>query len=132
MTRQAYRFCLIAATLLLFLAGAFDGLTETLLHHYPAFSNLLPNADPYWWNPELSWPNKGDNFLTRTLLVWTTDAYHFTRFAARVLLAAGVGAFAITSPLPFSRVWWQWAVVFGSGMLVAWLIGFYLVWALVF
>lgn len=127
-----YKILPFFAALSLATASASDALVETLLHHYPAFSARFPGADPYWWNPALSWPNKGDGLLSRTVLVWTTDAYHCFRFAARVLLVLGAGVFALTSPLPFSSVWWRWAALVGVAMATAWLVGFYAVYAWIF
>lgn len=126
-----YILLLAFAALAIAIAAAADGLVETLLHHYPAFAARFP-ANPYWWNPALSWPNKGSGFLSRTLLVWTTDAYHCFRFASRVLLVLGTGMFALTSPLPFSRIWWKWAALVAVAMAAAWLVGFYAVYSWIF
>lgn len=132
MTTRDYKTLLIFAAACVFVAAASDGLTETLLHHYPTFSSRFPGANPYWWNPALSWENKGDNFLTRTLLAWMTDAYHFTRFLSRVLLASGFLLFGMTSPLPFSLTWWRWFLIFGPALIGAWLLGFYLSYSVLF
>lgn len=129
MSIYRYKILLLSAAICTAFAAAADGLLETLLHHYPAFSARFPGADPYWWNPALSWPNKGDGFLSRTLLVWATDAYHCLRLLSRVLLVAGAMLFALTSPLPFSRTWWKWAALVAVAMVAAWLVGFYAAYA---
>jgi len=132
MTTRDYKTLLILAAACILVAAISDGLTETLLHHYSAFSDRFPGANPYWWNPALSWGNKGDNFLTRTLLAWMTDAYHFTRFVSRLLLASGFLLFGLTSPLPFSLTWWRWFLIFGSALVGVWLVGFYLSYSVLF
>ena len=96
--KSSYIISLVFFSALLILSGMMDGLTETLQHHYTAFSARFPGADPYWWNPALSWENKGAGFLNRTILVIFSDAYHLLRFLSRVLLASALFGFGYRSP----------------------------------
>ncbi len=132
MALRNYKALLLVALGLVFLAAAADGLIETLLHHYPAFTSRFPSTNPYWWNPALSWENKGDGLLTRTALAMVTDAYHCFRFVSRALLAASCILLGLASPKPFSWVWWRvWVPTLAAAML-AWSAGFYLVWDWIF
>jgi len=69
----------------MFLAGALNGVNQDLLFHYYEFQNTFPNANPQFWNPDLSWRNKymngdpaqGEAFLgSSTIFVAATDGYH--------------------------------------------------------
>lgn len=69
----------------MFLAGAFNGVSQDLLFHYNEFETTFPNTNPQFWNPEISWVNKyknGDPLQgarfpgSTTILVGTTDGYH--------------------------------------------------------
>lgn len=76
----------------MFLAGASEGLNETLLHHYSSFEKKLPGADPQYWNPEVSWSNKyHKNYpFASTLLVPLTDAYHLNKLVYKGLILGSV------------------------------------------
>lgn len=74
--------------LMLFIAGAADGLSQDLLFHYPEFERFSGATNEQYWNPELSWRNKykdGDPengakfFGSTTFLVGLTDGYHASR-----------------------------------------------------
>ena len=74
--------------LMLFIAGAADGLSQDLLFHYPEFERFSGATNEQYWNPELSWTNKykyGDPengakfFGSTTFLVGLTDSYHASR-----------------------------------------------------
>ena len=45
----------------MFLAGAFNGVSQDLLFHYNEFETTFPHADPQFWDPEISWVNKYKN-----------------------------------------------------------------------
>ena len=70
-----------------YLAGAADGLNQTLLFHYPKFKNVHPKASDQFWNPAQSWTNKNDRgFLMQTSFVAVTDGYHMSRTLNRSFL----------------------------------------------
>lgn len=84
----------LAPVITMFLAGAANGVAEDLQFHYGEFENTFPNANPEFWNPDLSWRNKylnGDPgqgpayFGSTTFLASTTDGYH-AAVAARTFL----------------------------------------------
>jgi hypothetical protein len=99
-----YKFRLkehIAPAVLMFLAGAADGLNQVVSYKYFAFKKAFPGANNIFWSPQLSFRNKYKNrdpaqgekfFGSTTFLVWTTDAYHSTRFAEHLFM---VGAVAV-------------------------------------
>ncbi|OJI07735.1 hypothetical protein BK004_00500 [bacterium CG10_46_32] len=79
---------IIPILLFVFIAGMAKGVSDTLQFHYgtSVFSSF---QNEQWWNPEVSWKNKyrdydnGDNreayLLSRSLLVWRTDAWHLAQ-----------------------------------------------------
>jgi hypothetical protein len=78
-----------------FIAGGFEGTSETLKHHYYEFSHVFPNSNPNFWNPDISWKNKykngdylqGDKFFgSSTIFVWTTDGYHLMRTGRNLMV----------------------------------------------
>lgn len=96
---------------LVFLAGVSDGFTETISHNYKGFKNVFPKANDRIFDPGLSYVRKyrngdreqGARFPgSKTYLVWTTDAYHASRFAQHLFLA---GAFALKITEGKQR-WW--------------------------
>lgn len=106
-------FRLAPFLLLAGLSGAFDGLNQTLLFHYHSFAERFPDANAQYWNPVLSWTNKGDNIFLRTVLVFTTDAYHFTRtFTWVLLLLSVVGFCQYRRSWPYHPVMFYFALVF--------------------
>jgi len=74
-----------APVITMFMAGAFNGVSQDLLFHYNEFESTFPTANAQFWNPELSWTNKyknGDPLQgakfpgSTTIFVGTTDGYH--------------------------------------------------------
>lgn len=83
-----------------FVAGAADGLAETLRYHYPQFKAIHPNANDQYWNPSLGWKNKymdydnddlRERFLfSSTALVSLTDGFHMTRMVRNTGIKAAI------------------------------------------
>jgi len=78
---------------LVFLAGASKGFNETLMFHWKAFRHRFPDANPNWFNPDVSWRNKYKNgdpdagpkfFMSTSALVAFTDQYHFNTMINRL------------------------------------------------
>ena len=91
----------IAPAVLMFFAGAADGLNQVVSYKYVAFKKVFPGVNDVFWSPKVSYRNKYKNhdpaqgqkfFGSTTFLVWTTDAYHSTRFAEHLFM---VGAVAV-------------------------------------
>jgi hypothetical protein len=70
-------------------AGASKGFNETLMFHWKAFRHSFPDANPDWFNPNVSWRNKykngdpdaGAKFpFSTSVLVMFTDQYHLNNF----------------------------------------------------
>ena len=68
-----------------FVAGFAEGTMDAISFHYDSFQKVHPNANPQFWNPQLSWENKwrngnkieGEKFIgSSTFLVWTTDGWY--------------------------------------------------------
>lgn len=81
---------LIILTLLFAIAGISKAVSDKVTTHFDR--SIFSNYDSFLWNPEMSWRNKWKNgnrkegesfFLSSTLLVWATDAWHlFNTFRA--------------------------------------------------
>ena len=91
----------IAPAVLMFFAGAADGINQAISYKYYAFKKVFPGVNDVFWSPKVSYRNKYKNhdpaqgqkfFGSTTFLVWTTDAYHSTRFAEHLFM---VGAVAV-------------------------------------
>lgn len=91
-----------------FLAGAADGLNQTLLFHYPKFKARHPNVNDQWWNPDISWTNKGTNLFNRTVFVAFTDAYHMTRTIGRTAKRMNT-MYAPSIAIPKQK--WYWHII---------------------
>lgn len=53
-----------------FASGALDGVRDALLFHYDDFQRVHPGADPTFWDPSISWTNKGG-------ITYLNDGVHF-------------------------------------------------------
>ena len=89
----------IAPITAMFLAGALNGVNHDLLFHYNEFESTFPNADPQYWNPDLSWRNKylngdpaqGEKFPgSSTIFVGLTDGYHSTILARNLFITTSI------------------------------------------
>jgi hypothetical protein len=78
------------------------------------YDSIFKEGNSYFWNPTLSWYNKYKNldpkqgpkfFLSTTVLVWTTDAWHL--FQMIFLNALVVGHVILT--LGVSSWWVLWS-----------------------
>lgn len=87
-----------------FTAGAAWGVHEEINHHYPAFQARHPNANPYFWNPEISWET------TPVRMGYKFDAKHILASTAQIGCIGG----GIVIGIGRRKKWWQYAVDFGS------------------
>lgn len=76
-------------------SGYSNGVHEAINYRYHIFQNVHPNANPQFWNPDLSWKNKNKHtgirrYLARTSFVWTTDGKHLTNGLDRFITASEV------------------------------------------
>ncbi len=81
-------------------AGWLHATNEVSVHDYRRFAARHPNANPQWANPRLSFRNKYENwphdksaafFGSKTVLVFTTDAYHLRSTTRNFLIAGNIG-----------------------------------------
>lgn len=99
-----------------FIGGVANGYHETILNHYPQFKRVHPNANDQYWNPEISWLNKYEDFDrygkkeayfgSTTFLAWTTDAYHLSSVISNTSL---IGATCIIT-IGEKRKWWEYGI----------------------
>lgn len=89
----------IAPVALMFLAGASDGLNQSITWNYKGFKKHFPNANNSYWSPQMSYLRKykngdktqGERFLgSAGPLVFVTDGYHFTRFTEKLFIAGAL------------------------------------------
>ena len=89
----------IAPITAMFLAGAVNGVNQDLLFHYHEFESTFPNANPQFWDPDISWRNKylngdptqGEKFLgSSTIFVGFTDGYHSTMLARNLFITTSI------------------------------------------
>lgn len=105
-----------------FVGGAAWGLHEATMHHWDAFHQRFPNADPQIWNPRESWLNKYKgrdpaNGRTNVPVVFT-DIKHLL---ASTALASGFVAGA-SFTIGERRPWWHYGLDFLAGS-AAWWVG---------
>ena len=105
-----------------YVAGFADGLNQTIAHHYGAFKRVHPGANDQYWNPDISWTNKGDNFLMRTVFVGTTDGYHLTRTIGRTAKRFNT-MYAPRIAIPKQK--WYWHVIDFAFLFVVESLGFH-------
>jgi len=83
----------------MFLAGAMNGINQDLLFHYHEFESTFPNANPQFWDPNISWRNKylngdplqGEKFPgSSTIFAGFTDGYHSTILARNLFITTSV------------------------------------------
>lgn len=89
----------IAPIATMFLAGAANGLNQDLLFHYHEFESTFPNANPQFWDPDLSWRNKylngdptqGEKFPgSSTIFAGFTDGYHSTILTRNLFITTSI------------------------------------------
>jgi len=83
----------------MFLAGAANGINQDLLFHYHEFESTFPNANPQFWNPDLSWRNmylngdplQGERFPgSSTIFAGFTDGYHSTILVRNLFITTSI------------------------------------------
>ena len=90
---------IIAAFFFFAIAGAFDGLAETLKFHTERFFHIFKKANRRYWDISVSWQNKYKNGLSvngekfwqsSRAFVALTDGYHLARLVRNnmVIVAA--------------------------------------------
>lgn len=93
----------IVLTLLL-LAGVSEAIMDKLQFHYSL--SVFSRFNPLFWNPDISWKNKWKNgdklqgekfWLSSTLFVFTTDAWHLFKFFRNLFLFSGIFCMLFTS-----------------------------------
>lgn len=119
---------IVISCLLLFLAGAANGVMDALQFHY---AQTPFDPDDQFWNPKISWENKWAKdqqgelqrplrprfFGASTFLVFLTDAWHlfqmimFTAFHAAVIVA-------LSSCKRLGKGWWNVAAWIGIYLLL--------------
>ncbi len=120
-----------------FIGGAANGVHETISHHYGQFKKVHPNANDQYWNPEISWKNKYEDFDNgnmssnymgaKTYLAWTTDAKHLMSVTSNASL---IGATAIIT-IGSKQKWYDYAIQI-IAMSAARSAGFHLTYSLIY
>lgn len=129
---------IIIGIVLIVLSGASTGLKETITHHWSKFEAKFPTANKQYWNPAISWTNKYEDypeskkprfFLSTSLLIFLTDAYHLFGELERDLKILGVALLTIG----VFGMRWQWKVpIILAIAYITQGIGFHLIYTLYF
>ena len=98
----------IAVVILSCISGASNAVMDKVsFHFYESIFSEFENE--HFWNPSISWSNKykgrsplnGERFfLSTSLLVWTTDAWHLFKTISKYSLIASVALAGWTRSLP--------------------------------
>lgn len=93
-----------------FTSGLAWGVHEKIMFHYPIFQKRFPNANPQFWNPQVSWLNKYKNNDPEQgrngKPVVFTDAKHLLASTHQVaIFSAG-----IIVVIGEKRKWWEYAL----------------------
>lgn len=106
-------------------ACVFNFLMDEVKHKYSRFfGKVVPDSWDKWFNPSISYANKYFSknqfvrFLFTTVLVWTTDFWHFTKFVT--LACFGFIVVLLENP---ALQFWQYGVevfVLGVGWFIVW------------
>lgn len=109
-------------------AGWLHGTNEVAVHDYRRYAARHPNANPQWSKPGISFRNKYKNWPTdmrakywgsKTVLAWTTDAYHLRNTLRNALIAGNV---AITLTL-YQKPNWKHIVLQAVGSWACYAVG---------
>lgn len=87
---------IILSIFLIILSGICKAIVDTISHHYD--ESIFSKLNPFYWNPDISWKNKYKNkesgkesfFLSKTLLVSLTDAWHLFGLLERIFIFLSV------------------------------------------
>lgn len=122
----------IAPTVMVLLAGAADGLNQTISYNWKGFKHAFPHANTHYWWPTTSFLNKYKGgkkengpayFGSTSFLVWTTDGYHMTRFVEHLFLAG-----ALSVKITQSKKKWYYYVAEAAGYWLVNRVGFAVVY----
>lgn len=125
--------------LLIFLAGCFEGILDTLQFHWAAFKNIHRSCNSWFWCPVLSWrrkykdndPSKGEKFFgSTTVFVWVTDAWHLFKMLRNVALFSAF-PFFVYNCIPISNNIWL-VILYAFGMYGINRLGFNMVYKLIY
>jgi len=87
---------------------------DEIRFHWERMFGKLVKKDTFcynWMNPDVSWANKYFStnplvrFIFSTILVWTTDFWHFLKF---ILINSALIIFLLLIHEPW--FWWRWVV----------------------
>jgi len=108
---------------LMFLSGVASGYNEVILHHYPQFKRVHPEANDSYFNPDESWlrkyknhdPSQGPAFWQSTgSLAAFTDFYHLTGVMDHGALLCG----SVVLVIGEKRKWYEYAIQIVGGIAV--------------
>lgn len=87
----------IIGLLLVIISAISESIMDKIQFHFKKSVFSGERFNPLFWNPETSWKNKWDStlkkpkfFLSTTMLVFLTDAWHFFKFVRNTTLFIGL------------------------------------------
>ena len=118
----------ISTCLMMFVAGAADGVSQDLLFHYHEFERSTGLTGAQYWDPDLSWRNKykdGDPengakfFGSTTFLVGLTDGYHASRSLRDTMIILSIATSPKeTAPKDIVKKAFIYTMFYGSGFTI--------------
>jgi hypothetical protein len=108
---------------MMFVGGAFNGVSDALAHKYSSTVFYKSPANNQFWNPQVSWENKYRDwpiddrpayFGSTTFLAWTTDGWHMTKTGQ--LKSMQVAMVLYKPEKEIRKWWWPVADVFVTGV----------------
>lgn len=115
MIKKQDLIALAVVAIMVVLYGIFDGIKDTLAHHY---SISIFKQGSLFWDASISWCNKWENcesgkerFLgSSSWLVWTTDGWHLMKFLQNRLWLFFPALF-LTVSFHFESRFWNFTLV---------------------
>ena len=87
----------IIGILLVIASAISESIMDKIQFHFKKSIFSGEGFNQLFWNPDISWKNKWDStlkkpkfFLSTTMLVFTTDAWHFFKFVRNTMLFIGL------------------------------------------
>lgn len=102
---------------LIVLAGYFEAIRDTIEHHFNTSIFRWKYFNQKFWNPDLSWLNKYNDvklnygvyvpkfYLSTTLLVGLTDAWHLFKGLEKLCRIAGYSMIAAKMGMGIETLW---------------------------
>ena len=136
----SYAKPLIIPSALMYTSGAFNGLMDLNRNHYSQYAERFSITNHQWHDPNISWTNKYKKdsdgqlvrplqpkfFMSNTLFVGTTDAWHAYQSGMLTFWSAGMYSYSFNiTKSSRDRRKWYWILIDVIWQRLAWSAGFH-------